>query len=326
MRQRLWSLLAGAALLTAACADQAGDTGGTWELDHVEEGGGLVSVWGSAPDDVWATGGTSDRGLLLHGDGTSWTAVDVGAPALLWWVYGFTADDVYAVGERGLVFHYDGTSWQPVESGTDVALYGVWGASADDVWIVGGDPAGAGAVILRGHGTSFRRVTDLPAELDPAAIFKAYGYADDDVMMVGTGGSVLRWDGVSWRRDPVVTSQPLFSLWGRGEDDVYAVGGWSSGTVLHYGGDGWTEVEDAARSGLSGVFTAPDSPTIAVGPDAYVLEILPDGTRLQPVLPGLARGTGFHGVWGDEAGTTWAVGGDLLSADGPTTGVILRRR
>ena len=326
MRRRL-TLMAGAALLAAACADVGDNLEGTWTVDHVQEGGGLVSVWGAAPDDVWAAGGTADHGLVLHGDGESWTAVETGATGLLWWVYGFTSEDVYAVGEHGLLLYHDGASWQPVESGTDVTLYGVWGASRDDVWIVGGDAAVEGsAVILRGHGTSFRRVTDLPAELTPAALFKAYGYAADDVMIVGSGGSVLRWNGASWRRDAAVTSEPLFSLWGRGEDDIYAVGGWLNGTVLHYGGDGWTQVEDAAGSGLSGVFTAPGSPTVAVGPDAYVLEILPDGSQHEPVLPRLSDGTAFHGVWGDGAGSIYAVGGDLLAPHGPTRGVILRRR
>jgi len=318
--------LALAAILTAAgCAGESADMSGTWTVDHTVEGGALISVWGSAPEDVWAAGGTEGRGIVLHGDGQSWTEVDVGAPAMLWWIYGFTADDVYAVGEHGLILHYDGTSWQRAGSGTDRTLYGVWGASGDDVWIVGGDPSvPGGAVVLRGHGTSFRAIQVTP-ELAPDALFKAYGYAADDVMMVGTGGAVLRWDGSSWRLDPSVTGEPLFSLWGRGEDDIYAVGGWNAGTVLHLDGDGWTEVEDQAGTGLSGVFTSDDRPTIAVGRDAYVLEILPDGTEIEPALPALAPDTSFHGVWGDQAGTTYAVGGDLWAA-APGRGVILRRQ
>lgn len=318
--------LAMAAILAAAgCAGEA-DMTGTWQVDRTVEGGGLVSVWGTGPEDVWAAGGTAGRGIVMHSDGQAWTAVDTGAPAMLWWIYGFAPEDVYAVGEGGLILHYDGSSWQRADSGTDATLYGVWGASADDVWIVGGDPAGEGAVILRGQGTTFRAMTDLPGELAPAALFKAYGYAADDVIMVGSGGTVLRWDGASWRREPQLTSEPLFSLWGRAEDDIYAVGGWDAGTVLHLGADGWSEVDASAGAGLSGVFTAPDSPTIAVGRDAYVLEILPDGTEVEPQLPALEAGTVFHGVWGDSAGTTYAVGGDLLAASGPTRGLILRRQ
>jgi hypothetical protein len=316
-----------AALLAAGCGGGGDDMSGTWEVDVAVEGGGLVSVWGTGPDDVWAAGGGAGGGLVLHNDGQRWTPVDTGALSKLWWIYGFAPEDVYAVGEHGLILHYDGSSWQQAESGTDATLYGVWGASRDDVWIVGGDGVQeGGAVILRGNGTSFRRVTDLPGSITPAALFKAYGYAADDIIMVGSGGTVLRSDGTTWRRDPPLTSEPLYSLWGRAEDDIFAVGGWDAGTVLHLDGEGWSEIDSSAGSGLSGVFTAPDSPTIAVGRDAYVLEILPDGTEVEPQLPALASGTVFHGVWGDSAGTTYAVGGDLLSVPAPTRGVILRRQ
>ena len=313
-------------LAAVACGGTRDDLEGSWSVHQTVADGAMLSVWGSGPDDVWAAGGTIDRGIVLHGDGEVWTEVDTGAPAMLWWVYGFAADDVYAVGEQGLILHYDGASWQRAESGTDLPLYGVWGASGGDVWVVGGDPTESGsAVVLRGRGTSFSPTGDL-GDLRPSAFFKAYGYADNDVILVGTEGTVLRWNGTDWRRETVPTSQPIFSLWGRGQDDLYAVGGWTAGTVLHFGGDGWTEVSAAAGAGLSGVFTAPDSPTIAVGPAAYVLEILPDGTEIEPVVPQLAAAISLHGVWGDGDGTTYAVGGDIFSADGPSTGVIVRRR
>jgi hypothetical protein len=314
----------------AACAGEtAPDSEGTWLVDHTEDGGVLLSVWGSGPSDLWVAGGQVDRGLILRGDGASWTPVETGATSLLWWVYGFSATDVYAVGSRGLILHYDGETWERVESGTDRTLYGVWGASKGDVWIVGGEPGGAAgeAVVLRGQGRSFQRVWDVPAELLPGAVFKVYGYTADDVILVGSGGTVLRWDGRTWRRDEVPTSAPIFSLWGRGPDDIYAVGGEGGGTVLHYaGGDGWTQVsDDSFGRGLSGVFTAPDSPLIAVGTDSYVLEISPEGTKREPELPYINPMPVLHGVWGDDSGTTYAVGGDLLAFPDPMSGVIFRR-
>jgi hypothetical protein len=311
----------------AGCGTAETDLDGVWELQHVDDGGAIMSVWGSGPDDVWAAGGQVDRGLVLHDDGSGWTAVDTGADSLLWWAYGFSATDVYAVGERGLILHYDGASWARVESGTDRTLYGVWGGSADDVWIVGGDPAVPGAaVVLRGSHRSFRVSSDLPAAMAPNAIFKAYGYGINDVILVGSGGSVLRWNGTAWRREETPTSQPLFSLWGRAPDDIYAVGGYGRGEVLHYDGASWSLASDPTSAGLSGVFTAPDHPTIAVGAFSYVLEIGTDGTAVEPPMPGLDPLAGLHGVWGDGAGTTYAVGGDLFAYPQSMTGVILRRR
>lgn len=314
------------ALAATACGSSADDLEGSWAVHHTVADAAVLSVWGSGPDDVWAAGGSVDRGIVLHSDGEVWSEVDTGATSMLWWVYGFAPDDVYAVGERGLILHYDGASWQRAESGTDLALYGVWGASGGDVWIVGGDPTRSGsAVVLRGQGTSFTPV-DVPGELRPSVFFKAYGYSDSEVILVGAEGTVLRGDGATWQRDQVPTYEPIFSLWGRGRDDLYAVGGWSAGTVLHFAGDGWTEVAADAGTGLTGVFTGPDSPTIAVGSSAYVLEILPDGSEIEPAVPELSPSISLHGVWGDDDGTTYAVGGDMFSADGPADGVIVRRR
>lgn len=331
---RLVNVVIGTALLVAAgCGDQAMTSdragGGTWELQHVEEDGALVSVWGSGPDDVWAAGGQVGRGLVLHNDGTGWARVETGASELLWWIYGFRSDDVYAVGEGGLILHYDGESWQRVESGTDQTLYGVWGASGDDVWIVGGNPTGpaGSAVVLRGQGRSFQIVEDVPGELMPSALFKIYGFHSREVIAVGSGGTVLRFDGETWDRQEVPTEKPIFSLWGRGQDDLYAVGGYGVGEVLHYDGSGWRQATDASlKHGLTGVFTAPSYPTIAVGPSSYIVELQPDGVAMEPELPRMTSVPSLHGVWGDGAGSTYAVGGDLFAYPEPMGGVILRRR
>jgi hypothetical protein len=322
------ALVIGGTLFAAACGGGASPgPAATWEVQHREPGGALVSVWASGPTDVWAVGGQVDRGLVLHGDGASWTAVQTGAPSFLWWAYGFSPSDIYAVGEEGLILHYDGASWERVESGTTRHLYGVWGSSADDVWIVGGDPLEpGGAVVLRGAGRTFQIAADLPAELAPSALFKAYGFAADDVVLVGSAGTVLRWDGASWRRDATPTDQPLFSLWGRGRDDIYAVGGSGVGTVLHFDGGAWTEIAGDELNGLSGVYTAPHQPTIAVGSLSYVLEIQSDGSEVEPELPAVDPLPELHGVWGDGTGLAYAVGGDLLAYPGPMTGVVFRRR
>lgn len=320
------SMVLGATLVLAcAGADPALDSGEAWTLDHAEEDGALMSVWGAGPEDVWAVGGQADRSLVLRGDGQRWRPVDVDGHGLLFAVYGFHDADVYAVGEHGLILHHDGSSWQRVESGTDLPLFGVWGASGDDVWIVGGDPAGAprSAVVLRGRGTSFRAV-DLPADLAPAALYKAHGFASDDVIMVGSDATMLRWNGNDWRRESVPTSAPLFSLWGRDASDVYAVGGHQSGSLLHYDGARWSEIVEASMGAvMSGVFVAEDGPTVAVGTSG-VLEILPDGSMLAPSLPELDPAPFLHGVWGGGDGTVYAVGGDLSAYPGPMTGVILR--
>jgi hypothetical protein len=49
----------------------------------------------------------------------------------------------------------------------------------------------------------------------------------------------------------------LDAVWGTARDDIFAVGG--SGTILHYDGSGWSEMESGTTADLRGVWgTAPD--------------------------------------------------------------------
>lgn len=334
MTRRALAVLLCSLVVTAACGGEPtpASEAPRWTVDHASEDGVLLSVWGSGPDDVWVAGGQTDDALVLHGDGTTWERVDVGARELLWWVYGFGTDDLYAVGNNGLILYFDGATWDRVESGTTHSLYGVWGATEDDVWIVGGDPNGpdGSAVVLRGSKRSFTEA-ELPDGLAPRALFKAYGHGVDDVVVVGTDGTVLRFDGARWDREETPTTEPLFSMWGRSRSDVYAVGGYDGGELLHFDGQTWSRLSgDGAQQAdplclLSGVFTDESQPVIAVGEGGYILEVDPDGTRREPELPELAPWTALHGVWGDGAGTTYAVGGSLGGYPGPMDGVIVRR-
>jgi len=325
-------LMLGAALTTACAVDSkdggpVGNDAPSWSFDLSTDDGVLLGVWGSSPEDVWVVGGQVDRAVVLHGDGVSWRAVDVGARSLLNNVYGFSANDIYAVGEQGLILHFDGISWQQIDAGTDLTLNGVWGMSGDDVWIVGGRAGATGsAVVLRGSHGVFHPV-ELPAELAMSAVFKVHGFATDDVVMVGSEG-VLRWDGLAWRRDAVPVTAPLFSTWGRGGDDVYAVGGQQVGEILHFDGTGWREVAQIeSGQGLSGVFTSDDGMTYAVGANGMVLELDAMGSVRPATLPELAMPAPLlHAVWGDNAGTTYTVGGSFRDYPRPMSGVILRRQ
>lgn len=318
------------ALLAVACGDSFSDSTATglWRLDHAESHGVLLSVWGTSEDDVWVAGGDADASLLLHGDGTHWEQIDVGEHSLLWYVYGFGGSDVYAVGEDGLILHFNGTSWQRAQVDTRSTLYGVWGAGPDDVWIVGGDPGGESgdAVVLRGHGTSFELVESIPSELLPESLFKVYGYDADDVVAVGSSGTVLRMSDGQWGLESVPTDAPLFSLWGRGRDDLYAVGGHERGELLHFDGGTWSRVRgETFSSALSGVFTAPNRSTIAVGDSGYIVEVMIDGTRVEPRMPRVDPTPSLHGVWGAPSGVVFAVGGNLNNPDHSMTGVIVKR-
>ncbi|MSP93303.1 MAG: hypothetical protein EXR79_16170 [Myxococcales bacterium] len=312
-----------------------------WGVDHVVANAALASVWGAAPNDVWAAGGTADRGLLLHNDGARWEEYKVAAPGFLWWVYGVTGSDVYAAGASGVLLHFDGNGWSRLASGTTKTLYGVWAKSADEVWLVGGDPWGqpGGAVVLRGNSKVGFRDAEVPAALRPEAFFKVYGTPAGDVVAVGSGGAVVRFGGAShgdatgrrggtWQRDTVPTSGNLVSLWGGGGERLYAVGGQGAGELLHFDGTRWAQV-GGVQAGLElyGVYTAPGQPLFAVGAGPRIVELAAGSwAPVERDTPELDSSMVLHSVWGDGAGTVYAVGGTLYGGAAGMRGVVLARR
>jgi photosystem II stability/assembly factor-like uncharacterized protein len=66
--------------------------------------GGVVSVWGSAANDVYVL---ASRGGLLHTSdgGATWTAVTLPASTGYAKVWGSSAHDLYVVGSAGQILH-----------------------------------------------------------------------------------------------------------------------------------------------------------------------------------------------------------------------------
>jgi hypothetical protein len=116
----------------------------------------LSSVFGVAPDDVWAVGSSRSASgafvtLVEHWNGTTWAIVPSptdGSQSFLNAVSAGAEDDAWAVGssyrgttEYPLIAHWDGASWSLVSGGTASqepgALTGVAALAPDDVWAVG---------------------------------------------------------------------------------------------------------------------------------------------------------------------------------------------
>ncbi len=109
----------------------AGSTGmseGAWSigLELGTDKGALYSVWGPAPDEVYAVGGqgvgADSTGVMLRWDGTTWTEVALPAGTRrLHWVAG-VGDAMWTVGEAGTSLRRSGGAWTEVATGTDVSL------------------------------------------------------------------------------------------------------------------------------------------------------------------------------------------------------------
>jgi hypothetical protein len=191
------------------------DGGTSWEgmpIAPSTQSGSIRSFWGSRSGEVWAVGG-DDReirdtdgtmkivsfGRTFHaqstqpGDGGApdWTEFDSQTTAILYGVWGSSADDVWAVGRRGTIRRWTtgATRWAPVASPTSAHLRAVWGSGPNDVWAVGDY-----GTILHFDGTSWKSSSAaLPIGVKPH-LYGVWGSGPDDVWAVGERG-ILHFSG-----------------------------------------------------------------------------------------------------------------------------------
>jgi len=103
----------------------------------------LYGVWGNA-EAVWLVGEGGVLRRMTPAGMASRVFETIPSPvnADLRGVYGFSANDVWAVGDDATVIHWNGEAWTKIASPFDTAdekprLFAVWGSSPNDVWIGG---------------------------------------------------------------------------------------------------------------------------------------------------------------------------------------------
>ena len=116
-----------------------------------------------------------------------------------------------------------------------------------------------------------------------------WGYSHDDLWAVGSSGTILHFDGVSWKKHQSPTSANLFAIDGHesmtdGDKDIYAVG--ASGTIIHWDGTSWSlepDIEDSrlsarppVRDNLMGVWHGRNQGIFVVGEKGTILVKEPD--------------------------------------------------
>lgn len=166
----------------------------------------------------------------------------------------------------------DGAPWSLVLDHLDGALMSVTGTSAKDVWAVGADTRdGNGALVLHFDGMSWRRKqTGIAADL-----WWAHVFGPDSVMMGGSKGTIVRYDGQGFTRMTTPRMGLVFGVWGASESDVWAVGGEPDaepGFLWHFDGSTWSD--------------------------------------MSAMLPDSVQGTPLFKVWGHSASDVWIVGLD----------------
>lgn len=286
--------------------------------------GALLSVWGPAPDDVYAVGGQitgvdASFGRLYHFDGATWTAQPLpdGTP-MLHWTFG-TGGDLWAVGRDGASLRREGDVWVPHATGVAEILWGIWGAAPDDLWTVGGDGVDDDPVLVHWDGAAWT-VATLPDTGDSTGLFKIWGSGPADITAVGDRGLALHYDGVAWTVQPTDDLADLISVWGRGPGDQLSAGGRANGRLARWDGAAWTGLT-LNIPGLSGVWMDPDGLATVVGMQGQIGRVAPGTLDFAPEdSPTIQL---LHAVFGFPGGPRFAVGGSLAGQP-PYVGVIVQ--
>jgi hypothetical protein len=290
--------------------------GGTlvpWTQQTVPTTNTLRAVWSAQNgSDVFAVG---DQGTILHATGgspqnaTTWVNESYTSPGVgdLVSVYGFGADDVWAVSTTGRTLHRAGGGWNelPSPGGIDRCT-AVWGAQPNEVWVLGTSGPNPIAVSWRGEPSthSLQGVSQLNA---------LWGTAADDVWAVGNGLALVHWDGNKWDQLGVPSQNPnfrdFFGVWAS-KTNAYAVGSDPNGKMLLYH---WVPGQALPGIGngpdgsfpLRGVWGRSDTDLYAVGDNGVILHSVGDDKWLLQPTP---SSQALISVFGSGSSDTWAVG------------------
>lgn len=240
--------------------------GKTWSQHHVEPKTKVSAIWGSGPSDLWAGG----PGGLLHGDGTTWTPVDLGEKGIqVDDITGSATSGIWVVGTSPLAeesaaraFHRapGSTVWTRVsieapDAGPDALTYSeirsAWVVSNGDTWIC----ARSGRdYLLRLRAAAGSKWTVVPTPTEPFQ-YTGVGPVADDPWILGyvlfKGGakywnakaSVVAdagdWTAARWKgNDPSSDQIRRFAIWGLAADDVWSGGAFA--LLQHWDGTTWT--------------------------------------------------------------------------------------
>jgi hypothetical protein len=243
--------------------------GRSWQLSEISLPGGASGSFNAisalSKDDIWAVGYTSQptkyEPLIMHWDGTDWTAISTPSAASGGYLTGVEAiapDDVWAVGDNALTMHWDGSSWTtvpiPDSMLQDSNLKAVSAFSANDVWALG-DWIHSEALAVHWDGKAWSWVpTRHYGNLEDIVAISAndvWAVGSDYTAGPGTNTLIMHWNGTSWSVIPSPNSSRspdnyLHGVAASGPDDVWAVGSAGSPNgdtlVLHWDGVSWSIV------------------------------------------------------------------------------------
>jgi len=179
--------------------------GTSWQVIY-NQGIVIHTIWGTAPDDIFAVGHHAG----LHFDGTSWSRTGQGVfdTDQIRAVWGYRSDDVWACGENRDVYHYDGQNWST--TAFTVACGSLIGFASNDIYMVGSSNGSSGTVNTIAHynGVSWSVVYTGGGPGADYTEASAWGSGPNDVH-AAFGNAYVRFDGNAWQAQPLPPMSPI---------------------------------------------------------------------------------------------------------------------
>jgi hypothetical protein len=131
---------------------------------------------------------------------------------------------------------------------------------------------------------------------------KVHSTGPDDIWLSGRHGTVLQWNGKTWKRHildvgGLTTYLPMGAIAGTGPNDVWIVFG---DTLQHWDGTTWTAAYTATGlTQLYNVWEAPDGTVFSTSSDTDVLVRAPGATTFVPTPDGC--NCTLYSVWGTSS-------------------------
>ena len=252
----------------------------------------LRAVWGSGPTNVFAVG---QGGTIIRFNGTSWSQMLSPTTANLTGVSGVGPNLAFAVAENGGMIKFDGTQWTMVSSPTTNFLTAVWMASSTLGYAVGLEGA------FKYNGTSWSAdPTYSQVNFVPRAV---WGSSPSNVVLAGSAGQMMRFDGVTWNGIPRKTSTEFFTLTGSGATSF----AFASNVTVQSTGNTSTLLTSAPD--LRSVWAVDANTAFAVGDDGVIWKYA-NGAWQSQSTGTLAR---FNDVWAASPTQAIAVGVDVAN-------------
>ena len=272
------------------------DGAGWTKVSPQGESGGvyLDMAWSDGKEKVLAD---ASGGTLLQFDGTQWA--ELACDALfqrivgVWglgetaWVAGIGADSRYRLAA------YSGGKWVLIDGWDgDLTPICVSFSSAGQAWVLGRtDPSDQ---ILKYDGSTWASV----GTETPGFIFNAvWGKAPSNVIAVGEGGMIRRYDGRTWHEETAPVAVDLLDVWAGPDTDFFAVG--KNGTVLRRDADArWQQVASNTGATLNAVRGDSRGRIYVAGDGGTLLRI--DGQDCTPMESGTDQGLTAIWISGDD--------------------------